>query len=174
MFRKLLLAVMLAAALAYAQRGGGGGMGGDMGGGGGMGGMMSGMPRAARQSKADQLAGRLKLDKEQKEQLQTIFSVAREKVGPIRTELDKARAQIAGAMIDGKSEDDVQKMLSAYSGLVVQMTSLQAETFSKIYAMLKPNQQSRAAHTFDLMAGVLEESGGGRGAGIGRGRGEAR
>jgi Spy/CpxP family protein refolding chaperone len=154
------------------------GMGGMGGGGGrnrgggmdGMGSEMGGM-RTQRQSRTDQIADKLKLNKEQKEQMLAIFSAAREKATPISTQLFKQRADIATAMINGKTGDEVQKMLADYSATAAQLTGLEAEAFGKIYATLKPNQQKNAGQAFELIAGVFTMTGRG---GQGRGRGGSR
>lgn len=177
MFGKLLLAGMLVAGMAWPQEGMGGmgGGGRSRGGGGEMGGMDSmggGMPRAQRQSKTDQIADKLKLNKDQKEQLLSILSAAREKAAPIRDQMDQQRAQIAGAMIDGKTGPDLDKLLTGYSLTASQMTSVETEAYGKIYALLKPNQQGKAAQAFELMADLFNAPAGR--AGQGRGRGEAR
>jgi hypothetical protein len=67
-------------------------------------------------------------------------------------------------------------VLADYSALAAQMDGVEAEAFGKIYAMLKPNQQSKAEVGFELMAGMFESAGRGQGAGagMGRGRGEGR
>jgi Spy/CpxP family protein refolding chaperone len=178
MLQKLLLAGLLAGAMAYAQDATNGQMGGMGGGGRGgrgsqMGGEegMGGMPRAKRQSKTDQIADKLKLNKEQKEQMLTIFSAAREKATPVRDQMEKQRAEIAGAMINGKTGDELQKLLADYSATAAQMTGVEAEAYGKIYATLKPNQQKNAGQAFDLMAGLFSAPARG---GQGRGRGEAR
>jgi len=180
MFQKLLLAGILAAAMAFAQSGMGGmgGMGqGGMGGGGrSRGGDMSGMEnignmsRARRQTKAEQVADKLKLNKDQKDQFESILSAGREKAAPIREQMDKQRAQIAGAMIGGKPAEEVDKLIADFTGLAAQMTAVETEAYGKIWAMLKPNQQSKAPQAFELMVGIFAP---GRG-GMGRGRGEGR
>jgi hypothetical protein len=176
MLQKLMLAGMLAAAMAYAQ----GGMGGQMDGvgrpgrngqNGGMDGMEGGMPRMQRQSRTDQIADKLKLNKEQKEQMLTIFSAAREKATPVAAQLFKQRAEIATAMINGQAGDEVQKLLADHSALTAQLTGMEAEAFGKIYAMLKPNQQKNASQAFELIAGGFTPTGRG---GQGRGRGGER
>ena len=174
MFQKLLLAGVVAAAMAYAQEGMGGlGGGGRQRGGGmeSMDGMGGGMPRTQRQSRTDQIADKLKLTKEQKEQMLTVLSAAREKAAPISAQLFKQRADIAGAMINGKTGDEVQKMLADYSASAAQMAGVEAEAFGKIYALLKPNQQKNAGQAFELIAGMFSAPARG---GQGRGRGEAR
>jgi len=187
MFKRLMLAGILVAATAYSQglgRGGmGGGMGDDMGSGGmggrdrsGMGGQMGGgMARVQqRQTREELLADKLKLNKEQKEQLGNILSAAREKAGPIREALLKQKLAVAQAIGSGQSEEQMKAVLANYSTLAAQMDGVEAEAFGKIYAMLKPNQQSKAEQGFELMAGMFESAGRGQGMGMGRGRGEGR
>jgi hypothetical protein len=186
MFKRLIMAGILVAAIAFAQRGGGG-MGGDEGGGEGMGmggsrsrggnmggDMGAGMPRVQRQTREEQLADKLKLNKEQKEQLGTILSAAREKAGPLRETLLKQKLAVAQAISSGQSEEQVKKVMADYSAVAAQMDSIEAEAFGKIYAMLKPNQQSKAEQGFELMAGMFDSAGRGQGMGMGRGRGEGR
>jgi hypothetical protein len=167
MLQKLMLAGIFATAMAFAQRGVGSmeGMGDSRGGG------MQGMPRPQRQTRADQIAEKLKLNKEQKEQMVAIFSAAREKATPIGAQLFKQRAEIATAMINGTTGDDLQKLLADYSATAAQLTGVEAEAFGKIYATLKPNQQKNAGPAFELIAGVFSATGRG---GQGRGRAEAR
>jgi len=177
MLQKLVLAGLFAAAIAFAQGGmegmGGGGMGGGGGRnrGGGMEGMDGGMMRTQRQSRTDQIADKLKLNKEQKDEMLNIFSAAREKAAPTSAQLFKQRADIATAMINGSTGDDVQKLLANYSATAAQLTGLEAEAFGKIYATLKPNQQKNAGQAFELIAGVFNITGRG---GQGRGRGGSR
>jgi len=170
----------------------GGGMmmpgGAGMGGGGGMGrgegmnsagGMGSGVaPR--KPTKAEQFADKLKLTKEQREEVATIFSAALERSGSIRADLDDRRAKIAGALIDARPAEDINKVTADYAAVAAQMTKLEADTFAKVYAMLKPNQQAKADQAFELMAGMFSGGArprgpGGMGGGAGpRGRGAGR
>jgi Spy/CpxP family protein refolding chaperone len=186
MFKRLIMAGILVAALASAQRGAGGmggsdemGMGGMGGGNGrngntGMGETGGGMPRVQRQSREEQIADKLKLNKEQKEQLGTILSAAREKAGPVRDALLKGKLAVAQAIGSNQSDEQMKKVLADYAALAAQMDAVEAEAFGKIYAMLKPNQQSKAGQGFELMAGMFESASRGQGAGMGRGRGEGR
>ncbi len=180
MFGRLVSMGVLAVVLASAQRGGGGGGGGDemggMGGGGGragggdMGATMSAMTR--KPTKAEQMADKLKLSKEQREEAVTILSAALERSGSVRAEMDDRRAKIAGALIDGKTGDELSKLTADYAEVAAKMTKVEADAFAKIYALLKPNQQGKADQAFELMAGIFSGSGGGgRGAGGGQGRG---
>ena len=187
MFLRVLLTAVVAVGLASAQRGGGGsGMGagtgdeGGMGGGGGMGagggmgggsGMPGGMPR--RQTKAEMFLEKLKLNKEQKEDALTILNAANEKAAPIREQLAKGRAMMANMITSKAPEAELKKLMADYTTVAAMMTNIEAEAFGKIYATLKPNQQSKAPQAFELMAGMFNAApaGPGRGRG-GQGRGE--
>ena len=170
MFARLALTAILVIGWASAQRGGGGvggGMDGDARAPGEAGmGMAGGMPRAQRQSKLDAIADKLKLNREQKEQVQTIFQAAAEEARPVGEQIMRGREAIAGAMIASKSEDEIGKMMDQYAGLAAQMTGIETKAFGKVYALLKPNQQSRAPAAFEMMTGMFGgQTGGGRGRG---------
>src|SRR3954454_23048551 len=188
MFKRLLLAGVLSAALASAQGRGGGGGGDEMGGvgGGGMGGgggrdmgagrMGMGGCMARKPTKAEQFADKLKLNKEQREEVATIMMAALERSGSIRTDLDDRRAKLAGALIDGKPAEELNKLTTDYAAVAAQMTKVQADAFAKIYALLRPNQQGKADQAFELMAGMFSgPAARPRGpGGMGRGRGAGR
>ena len=171
MFIRLLLTAMMATALAFAQ--GGGGMGDDMGGSGGTGGRggggtgddTGGMPRMQRQTPFDIFADRLKLNKDQKVEAQTVLTDAMKESAPLRQQLAQGRAAIANAILGGKSEDEQKKLMDAYTVLVAQVTGIETKAFAKVCATLKPNQQGKAGAAFEVMAGVFNAPagrGGGR------------
>ena len=161
---------VLAVGLAAAQgggMGGGGGMGrGGSGGGDRMGeGMGGGGMAPRRQSRLDLLADKLRLKSDQKSEVEKILSAAAEKAGPVRDELTQARRAVAEAMLNKAGDDDIKKVLDNYAAVSAHMTGLEADAFGKIYALLKPNQQGKAAQAFELMAGMFS---GGAGGGMGR------
>ncbi len=172
MFLRYLLAAMLASTLATAQRGVGG-MGGDeMGATGGRRGrgdqnsgaeMGGGMTRRA--SRAEQIADRLKLSKDQKAELQTVISAAREEALPVMQQLLKGRDLMVQAMIAGKSQEAIDPLLKTYVGLSAELTVVETKAFAKLCAKLKPNQLAKAGQAFDLMASMFEQPEMGRGRG---------
>ena len=182
MFGRFLVAAAFTATLVFAQYpaggGGGGDMGGEMGGrGGGRGNNRGGdmapnLGPRRQQSKADQIADKLKLNKEQKEEFEQILSAGREEAGPVQETLRKMRAQLASAMVQGAGEADIKKATDDYTTAAAQMTAIETKAYGKLYASLKPNQQGKAAQAFELMAGIFDQRmGGGRGMGMGRGQG---
>src|SRR5690242_12316539 len=100
MLIRVLMLGIFAASLANAQRGGGRGMRDDMSGG-------MGITPMPRQSKSEQIADKLKLNKEQKEELQQILAAGSEEAAPLRSVLSSARVEYASALISGKTEADV-------------------------------------------------------------------
>ncbi|MCU1238132.1 MAG: hypothetical protein JWP63_6099 [Candidatus Solibacter sp.] len=177
MLVRLFLTAVLAAGLASAQRGATGGGEGPIGEGIGMnagGGAGGGMPGGMRrQSKEDLFFDKLKLNKDQKEEAAKIMSAAREKAAPVREQLSKGRQLIVGLIMQ-KRDDDVKKLMGDYAIVAAQMTAIETEAFSKIYAQLKPNQQSKAPQAFEMMAGIFAGGGMPGGGAGGRGRGQGQ
>jgi hypothetical protein len=151
---RLLLASLLAVGLAAAQGKNGGGGGGDMGADPSMSG---GMPRAQRQSRLDIVADKLHLSKDQKAQAAAIFSSAQEEAAPINEQIRQGRSAIAGALIDGKTGDDINKMMAQFTDLMAQKSAVEAKAYGKLYALLETKQQAKAAAVFaEQMDGVFD------------------
>jgi Spy/CpxP family protein refolding chaperone len=160
MMVRWLLVWALAAGLASAQgkNGGGGAGGGDMS---GSDPSTSGMPRAQRQSRIDVVADKLHLNKDQKAQAASIFSAAQEEASPINEQIRQGRNAITSALIDGKTGDDINKMMAQYTDLVTQKSAVEAKAYAKVYAILDAKQQAKAAPVFaEQMDGMFD--GGGR------------
>jgi hypothetical protein len=181
MLVRVLLTAVVAAGIACAQAGGDEGAMGGMGGGGGRGGGRGGggsdmgggaMPQTRRLTRVELLFEKLKLNKEQKEQAVAIISAASEKAAPVREQLNKGRIIIANNITSKGSPDDLKNFMGEYTKVSAAMTGIEAEAFGKLYAILKPNQQTKAPQAFELMAGMF--AGGMPGGGGGRGRGEGR
>jgi Spy/CpxP family protein refolding chaperone len=156
MLSRVLTVGMMAAAIAGAQGGGGWGKRSED---------PSGGMLAQRQSQLDQFADKLKLNKEQRGEAETIMDAAREEMGPAQQKLLEARRNLAAALIGGQSGDAVDKLTKTYTSLSAQTKAVEAKAFGKICTLLKPNQQSKAVQNFGLMAQLVEQGqmgGGGR------------
>lgn len=170
MVPRLLLAALLVAGCASAQgkKGGGGSKGGDMG-------DMS-MART-RQSKIDTIAEKLKLTKEQKDEVIKIFDNAQEKTTPLNEQLRGERNKVTQLMIAGKnSGEDWDAEMKAFTTVLSQQESIETEAYQKLYATLDDKQKPKAAPVFEeLMAGMFTgrdwKRGGGGGMGMGGDRG---
>lgn len=147
---RIFLAAVLAASLASAQgkKGPANNSMGDM-----------SMPRQSnRVTRFDTIADKLKLTKEQKDQASTIFDAAQEAAGPLNEQIANGRKQITGALMQGQaSGDGYDKLLAAYTNVVAQMADIEAVAYGKLYAILKPNQQSKAEQVFaEQMSGLFD------------------
>jgi hypothetical protein len=100
-----------------------------------------------------------------------------EKAAPTRDLLNKGRIVIANAITGKAGDEEVKKMLGEYAAVSATMTGIEADVFAKLYALLKPNQQSKAPQAFELLSGMFAgggmQGGGGRDRG-GQGGGEGR
>jgi hypothetical protein len=171
MLAKAMFTGLAAAALALAQGGQGGAMapggtppannGGNMGPGMGNAPMIP-MKKA---SKADLVADRLKLTPEQRSEMNTIFDSTFKDAGPVIQQLIKSRTDVANAMLNGRTEEQMAPLMQALSDAQFQMTGVEVKAFQRIVALLKPNQASKAPEAFDLMADIFLPQGGGRGRG---------
>jgi hypothetical protein len=117
--------------------------------------------RTQKQSPFEVFTEKLKLNKEQASDAGNILAAAAQQAGPIRGQLDKSRADIAGALIEGKSDEEIKKLMDAHSALLTQFDAVAADAFSKIFATLKPNQQSKAGQAFELVPTLFDRAGGG-------------
>jgi Spy/CpxP family protein refolding chaperone len=169
MFARVFFLSAFAAGLAFAQ-GGGGGMNGGMGGGGrgggdmGAGGEMGGgMPRAQRQSKAEMVADKLHLNKDQKEQFAAIVSAGQEEMRPVTEQIQQGRNVVTTAIIQGKSGDEINKLMAQFSDLMAQRGNVEAKAYGKLYAILDAKQQPKAGAVFSAEMDGLFDGRGGRG-----------
>jgi len=163
MFRKLLWIAVLAASPAFAQRGGGGG-------GGATGIAEMSTPRQQTVSKAVMFANRLDLNNDQREQAQVILTEALKEINQLQPQMAQARSKVVELIVGGGSRDDMEKLMESYSAAAAQVTGIESKAFASICELLKPNQKSKAAPAFDLLAAALDPPGNAGRGGTGRGK----
>lgn len=155
MLSRILAIAMAFAAMAAAQRGGGGGVPSgpaatDAGG--------WGSAHARNLSPFEQLAAKLKLDKDQLAAAEPIVDAAQKAMVPAQQKLVEARKNLVLAMLDTTSApDDVAKLTTAYTALSAQAKTVESAAFGRICALLKPNQLSKAVPTFALLVQAVEQ-----------------
>jgi Spy/CpxP family protein refolding chaperone len=180
---KVILTAVLAIGVASAQGKKGGGSSGGMG--------DAPMARAPRQSRIDMIADRLKLTKEQKDDISKIFDNAQEKATPLNEQVRNGRSKVTEMLIAGKnSGEDWDSLMKAFTGVLAQQESVEAEAYQKMFAALDDKQKPKAGPVFEeLMAGMfagrdwkrapgaaggMGGMGGGMGSGMGEGSGRGR
>ena len=164
-FASLMVTMLAGPALARQDGGGGGG-------GGGFGGGQSGLPPGidAPRTIPQQIASKLKLDKTQSPQVDQILTAAAAEAAPHAQQLLLIRQRLVNASRANRPED-VKAGQDAYAAAAAQIAGIEAKAWSKVYAVLKPNQQKEAPAAFVLMAGLLSNppDGGARSGGRGPG-----
>jgi hypothetical protein len=129
------------------------------------GGLYSGMAEAERNNAAptigrpktlfEQFTEQLRLDgKTQAPAAEEIIVGYAKESGPIAQEMLRTRQVLVNAELANRPED-IKSALDAYTAAAAKMATLEAQAFAKVYALLKPNQQSRAPDAFKIMAGIF-------------------
>jgi 2-hydroxychromene-2-carboxylate isomerase len=137
----------------------------------GMGSDDTGAPRIGLQQRNlyEQFADRLKLDsKTQIPAVEQILADAAREAAPIGQQMLQLRQQLVNLALENKPAD-MKPVVDEYSVAAAKMAGIEARAFAKVYATLKPNQQSSASQAFAIMAGMFQTPAprgrGGRGGG---------
>jgi hypothetical protein len=101
----------------------------------------------------EQFVSKLKLDsKKQLPQVQQIFTAAATEAGSISQDLVRLRAQMVE--FDSKPED-LAPVMAAFNAASARMVAAEVKAFKQVQALLTPNQLSKSAEAFVLMAGIF-------------------
>ena len=112
-----------------------------------------------------EFADKLKLDpRTQLPAVQELFGEAAKESAPIAQEMVELRRQLVNFELTNRSAES-KPVLEAYANAAAKMAGLETRVFQRVYATLKPAQQSRAPDAFAFMAGFFQSS-------PGRGRGQ--
>jgi len=122
----------------------------------------------------EKLIDKLKLDaKTQAPEVRLLLMDASREAAPIGQKLLELRQTLINLELQ-KKPDEIAAAVEAYTTAAAEMAAIEARTFAKIYAMLKPNQQPNATQAFAIMAGIFQPSVGSGGGGRGGQRGGGR
>ena len=123
----------------------------------------------------EKIIDKLKLDgKTQAPEVRLLFMDASREAAPIGQKMLELRQRLINLELQKKPEE-IAPAVEAYAAAAAEMAAIEARTFAKIYALLKPNQQQNAAQAFAIMGGMFQPSpprGGGGGRGAQRGGGQ--
>jgi hypothetical protein len=103
----------------------------------------------------EQFTNQLRLDaKAQLPAVTEIMGGAERQAAPVAKEMQQLRIQLVNAERDNNAAD-IKAALDGYMVAASKMAAIEADAFTKVYALLKPNQQSRAPEAFAIMAGIF-------------------
>ena len=119
----------------------------------------------------EKMIDRLKLDdKTQAPEVRLLLMDASRDATPVAQKILDVRLRLGNLALQNKL-DELPAATEAYAAAATEMAAIEARAFTKIYAMLKPNQQPNAPQAFAMMAGIFQLSPG-RGRGGQRGGGQ--
>jgi hypothetical protein len=135
----------------------------------GMGQEDTGAPRLALDEPlpGEKLIDKLKLDgKTQAPEVRLLLMDASREAAPLGQKMLELRQKLINLELQKKT-DEIASAVEDYTAAAAEMAAIEARTFAKIYAILKPNQQANASQAFAIMAGIFQPApprgGGGRG-----------
>ena len=124
----------------------------------GMGNEDTGAPRLNLQqlSPTEQLIDRLKLDgKTQAPDVRLVLMDANREAASSGQKMLELRQRLVNLALQNKV-DEMAPVVEAYAAAAADMAAIEARAFTRIYALLKPNQQSSAPQAFAIMSGMFQ------------------
>jgi Spy/CpxP family protein refolding chaperone len=93
------------------------------------------------------LTALLTLTDAQQQQLGAVFDAAMKVAEPLNTQIENGKQAIFGAVKSGKSDDQIKALVDQQDKSTGQLLALQAQTFSKMCAMLTTAQKAQVDDT---------------------------
>jgi len=104
----------------------------------------------------EKMIDRLKLDdKTQAPEVRLLLMDASREATPVAQKILDIRLRLGNLALQNKV-DEMPAATDAYAAAATEMAAIEARAFTKIYAMLKPNQQPNAPQAFAMMAGIFQ------------------
>ena len=92
----------------------------------------------------DRMATKLNLTDNQKQQAHSIMQSAGESAQPITQQLKQNRQTLREAIKAGKPDADIDQLAATTGNLTGQVTIIRTKAFAKVYALLTPEQRTKA------------------------------
>jgi Spy/CpxP family protein refolding chaperone len=92
----------------------------------------------------DRMATRLNLTEDQKQQTRSIMQASRESSRPVVQQLRQNRQALRDAIKAGKSNAEIDQLSANVGTLAGQLATIRARSFAKTYALLTPEQRTKA------------------------------
>jgi|SRR5579864_3257266 len=103
----------------------------------------------------DRMASELNLTDDQKQQVKSILDSARQSAQPVAQQLRQDRQALRDAVQSGKSDANIDQLSGDVGNLTGQLTAIHTKAFAKIYALLTPDQRTKAQALHDRMRGMF-------------------
>ena len=97
----------------------------------------------------------LHLSRDQKKSVQQICDAAQKEAAPLREQIDASRVKVAEAMVNQKSQAEIDELLATHGTLLAQMTGVELRAFAQIVRTLKEDQKKSLAPLLNMMTGLF-------------------
>ena len=105
------------------------------------------------------LSALLSLTDSQQQQLGTAFDAAVKTAAPLVAQMETGKEALFEAVKSGKSDDQIKSLAEQQGSLESRMLALQAQTFSKMWALLTSDQRSEVdASMYDDIGEFLSDA----------------
>jgi len=153
MYLRLFSIGALAAGLAFAQAQGSGDA---PPGRGGAGSGYASPPMRVMPSPLERMTTACTLSKDQAKQFSAILDAASKSAADLHKQLPASREQIEKAVQDGKSPDEIKKLVDASGLAQAQMTQIEMKAFGDLYKLLDADQRHAGAQRlFNMLPGMF-------------------
>ena len=98
----------------------------------------------SRPDPLEQFSSILKLNKDQRKDVKGILDEAQKEITPLRENMAKSREQIGTVIEAGKNQDEIDQSVKSFADLEAQISTVEAQAFSKIFAGLDADQKTNA------------------------------
>jgi Spy/CpxP family protein refolding chaperone len=115
------------------------------------------------------MATRLNLTDDQKQQTRSIMQAAHESSKPVVQQLRQSRQAVREAIKAGKPDAEIDQLSANVGNLAGQVAAIRARAFARTYALLTPEQRTKADQMADHARGTFK---GGHGHRDGTGAGQ--
>lgn len=116
----------------------------------------------------EKMATQLNLTEDQKQQTRSIMQAAHESARPVVQQLRESRQALRDAVKAGKSSVEIDQLSANVGSLAGQLATIRARSFAKTYALLTPEQRTKADEMAHHARGMFMGHGHRDGAGAGQ------
>lgn len=111
---------------------------------------------AAQAAALQALADKLRLnERTQIPEVETVFTAAARAALPVSLQLSQARRSLYNAMAEG-TPDEGTAARDALVAATARMTTIETDAFQRVFDLLEPKQQNKAAEAYTFMAGLFK------------------
>lgn len=103
----------------------------------------------------ERLADKLNLTGDQRQQASSILEATHESAQPVAQQLRQQRLALLEAVKSGKSDAEIDQLSAAAGSLTGQLTAIRIKGFARIYALLTPDQRTKAQELGEQIRGML-------------------